>query len=193
MLIGVVALATWFMVAGGFSDEPPPLSIITFLPLLGALVILVAPADARSARWSRSCTTLVDFALSLVLWANFDGTSAGFQFVEQAAWLGHDITYHMGVDGISMLFIVLTAGLMPFCILASWKSIETRVRRIHDRLPGARDADDRRVLRARSRPVLRVLRGRADPDVPHHRRVGRQAARLCELQVLPLHAARLAC
>ncbi|HTW34888.1 MAG TPA: NADH-quinone oxidoreductase subunit M [Rhizomicrobium sp.] len=100
------------------------LSIITFLPLVGVLVILVAPATAKPVAL---LTTLADFALSLVLWANFDGHSAGFQFVEQATWLGHNITYHMGVDGISMLFIVLTAGLMPFCILASWKSIENRV------------------------------------------------------------------
>jgi NADH-quinone oxidoreductase subunit M len=100
------------------------LSIITFLPLIGVLVILIAPATARPVAL---LTTLVGFALSLVLWANFDGHSAGFQFVEQAAWLGHNITYHMGVDGISMLFVVLTAGLMPFCILASWKSIENRV------------------------------------------------------------------
>jgi NADH-quinone oxidoreductase subunit M len=100
------------------------LSIITFLPLVGALVILIAPSAARQIAL---VTTLADFALSMVLWANFDGHSAGFQFVEQAAWLGHNITYHMGVDGISMLFIVLTAGLMPFCILASWKSIENRV------------------------------------------------------------------
>ena len=61
------------------------------------------------------------------IWAKFDGSIAGFQFVEQADWLGHGITYHMGVDGISMLFVVLTGGLMPFCILASWESIETRV------------------------------------------------------------------
>jgi NADH-quinone oxidoreductase subunit M len=100
------------------------LSIITFLPLVGVLVILVAPSTAKPVAL---LTTLADFALSLVLWANFDGHSAGFQFVEQTAWLGHNITYHMGVDGISMLFIVLTTGLMPFCILASWKSIETRV------------------------------------------------------------------
>jgi len=100
------------------------LSIITFLPIIGVLVIMVAPATARPVAL---LVTLADFVLSLVLWANFDGHSAGFQFVEQAAWLGHNITYHMGVDGISMLFIVLTAGLMPFCILASWKSIENRV------------------------------------------------------------------
>lgn len=100
------------------------LSIITFLPLIGVLVILVAPGTAKPVAL---LVTLVDFVLSLVLWANFDGHSASFQFVEQAAWLGHNITYHMGIDGISMLFMVLTAGLMPFCILASWKSIENRV------------------------------------------------------------------
>jgi NADH-quinone oxidoreductase subunit M len=62
-----------------------------------------------------------------VIWANFDGSTANFQFVERAGWLGNGIEYHMGIDGISMLFIVLTAGLMPLCILASWKSIQERV------------------------------------------------------------------
>jgi NADH-quinone oxidoreductase subunit M len=107
------------------------LSIITFLPLVGALFILLTRGSdatlAMTARWVAMIVTLVDFALSLVLWVNFDGSTAAFQFVEHAAWLGHGISYHMGVDGISMLFIVLTGGLMPFCILASWKSIQVRV------------------------------------------------------------------
>ncbi len=102
----------------------PILSIVTFLPLLGAVLILVAPGNARALAF---ITTIADLAVSLFIWAHFDGSSADFQFVEHAAWLGHGITYHMGVDGISVLFIVLTAGLMPFCILASWKSIDTRV------------------------------------------------------------------
>ena len=109
----------------------PILSAVTFLPLVGAIVILAlrgsAESVARGARWIALITTLVDLALAILIWVKFDNTSAGFQFVEQAAWLGSGITYHMGVDGISMLFIVLTAGLMPFCILASWESIETRV------------------------------------------------------------------
>ena len=100
------------------------LSIITFLPMVGALVVLLAPGAAKPIAF---VTTLVVFALSMLLWANFDGHSAAFQFVEQSRWLGNNITYHMGVDGLSMLFVVLTAGLMPFCILASWKSIENRV------------------------------------------------------------------
>jgi NADH-quinone oxidoreductase subunit M len=109
----------------------PLLSIVTFLPLVGVLFILVArgseAAIATAARWVALLVTLANFIVSLVIWAKFDGTSAAFQFVEQTEWLGGGITYHMGVDGISMLFVVLTAGLMPFCILASWESIQTRV------------------------------------------------------------------
>jgi NADH-quinone oxidoreductase subunit M len=104
----------------------PILSLCTFVPLLGALAILLMPR-AENARWIALGTTVVVFALSLVMWANFDNANPGFQMVEKLEWLGGGISYHMGVDGISMLFVVLTAGLMPFCILASWESIETRV------------------------------------------------------------------
>jgi NADH-quinone oxidoreductase subunit M len=107
------------------------LSIVTFLPLLGAAAIMFAPGGeasvARTARWVALVTTLIEFAISIFIWIKFDGSIAAFQFVERADWLGPGIGYHMGVDGISMLFIVLTAGLMPICILASWESIETRV------------------------------------------------------------------
>ena len=107
------------------------LSIVTFLPLLGAAAIMFAPGGeasvARTARWVALATTLIEFAISIFIWVKFDGSIAAFQFVEKADWLGPGIGYHMGVDGISMLFIVLTAGLMPICILASWESIETRV------------------------------------------------------------------
>ncbi|HEY2068717.1 MAG TPA: NADH-quinone oxidoreductase subunit M [Rhizomicrobium sp.] len=102
------------------------LSIVTFVPMLGAALIL-AFRTANAARWIALGTTFVTLALAIWLWAHFDGSTAAFQFVERANWLGGNIDYHMGVDGISMLFVVLTAGLMPFCILASWKSIETRV------------------------------------------------------------------
>jgi NADH-quinone oxidoreductase subunit M len=105
------------------------LSIVTFLPLLGVAAILLArgPSQANAARWIALGTTLVDLAIAIWIWVHFDGSTAAFQFVERAAWLGGNIDYHMGVDGISVLFVVLTAGLMPFCILASWKSIQTRV------------------------------------------------------------------
>lgn len=104
----------------------PLLSLVTFVPLLGALAILLMPAPSY-ARWIALGTTLVTFALSLMVWAAFDPANAGFQLVEKHDWLGGGISYHMGVDGISMLFVVLTAGLMPFCIAASWESVETRV------------------------------------------------------------------
>jgi NADH-quinone oxidoreductase subunit M len=107
------------------------LSIITFLPTVGALFILAMRGGtktvARNARWIAMIVTLADLVLSVVLWMHFDGHSSAFQFVERADWMGGGISYHMGVDGISMLFIVLTGGLMPFCILASWESIEERV------------------------------------------------------------------
>src|SRR5689334_1423331 len=106
------------------------LSIVTFAPLIGAALIMLAGGSdvARTARWIALVTTLIEFAISLVIWFKFDGSIAAFQFVERANWLGPGIGYHMGVDGISMLFIVLTAGLMPICILASWESIQSRVK-----------------------------------------------------------------
>jgi NADH-quinone oxidoreductase subunit M len=109
----------------------PILSIVTFLPMVAALFILFSGGSdqtrANTARWVALIATLADLFVAIYIWTQFDGSTAKFQFTERAAWLGGNITYHMGVDGISVLFVVLTAILMPFCILASWKSIETRV------------------------------------------------------------------
>ena len=111
----------------------PILSLLTFLPLVGALLILVQRGEeatvAKTSRHVALWTSLVVFALSLVLWFKFDGTSAEFQFVEQYKWLpGINITYHAGVDGISYLFVLLSTLLTPICILASWESVDKRVR-----------------------------------------------------------------
>ena len=104
------------------------LSVITFLPLVGALLIAAQNAEAKqNARWIALWTTLVTFFVSLLIWWNFDTTTAGFQFVEEHAWLG-PLKYKLGVDGISMLFIILTTFLMPLCILASWVSVQIRVK-----------------------------------------------------------------
>ncbi len=109
----------------------PILSTITFFPLLGVALILLLRGESETTktavRYIALVATIVTFALTLYLWWQFDGHSAGFQFLENHAWLGHGITYKMGVDGISMLFMVLTAILMVVSILASW-NIETRVR-----------------------------------------------------------------
>ena len=114
----------------------PILSIVTFLPLLGVLCMSFlprTPSGERNARWIALYTTLFTFALSLLIWVNFDPTTAEFQFVEEFDWFGSAgdagaIRYRMGVDGISMLFVILTTFLMPLCILASWESITTRVK-----------------------------------------------------------------
>jgi len=112
--------------------EWPILSIVTFLPAIGALALLMIPGDeeivARNSRLVALWTTLITFIISLLLWSGFDLTTADFQFVEQRDWLGGNISYHMGIDGISLMFILLTTFLMPVCILASWESITTRVR-----------------------------------------------------------------
>ncbi|PJR87920.1 NADH-quinone oxidoreductase subunit M [Ochrobactrum sp. 695/2009] len=110
----------------------PILSTVTFLPLVGALLILLIKDDSEASRRNirnvALLTTIFVFALSLVVWAGFDNSNPGFQMVEQVDWMGGGISYHMGVDGISVLFVVLSAFLMPFCVLASWVSVEKRVK-----------------------------------------------------------------
>jgi NADH-quinone oxidoreductase subunit M len=104
------------------------LSLVTFLPCMAALIIAFQNAEAKNnARWIALWGTLVTFLVSLLIWWNFDPSNSGFQFVEERAWLG-PIKYKMGVDGISMLFVILTTFLMPLCILASWEAIEDRVK-----------------------------------------------------------------
>src|SRR5690242_14503610 len=110
----------------------PILSVVTFLPLLGAVIVWISRGDdeaaRRNSRWIALWTTLVTFGLSLILVWRFDPSQTDFQFVEKTSWLATGITYHMGVDGISLPFVILTTALMPFCIIASWKSVTMRVR-----------------------------------------------------------------
>ncbi len=109
----------------------PILSVVTFLPLAGALFIAFLNDDEagiRNARWVGLWTTLITFAISLILIWRFDPSTADFQFLEKRPWLGGAINYSMGVDGISLPFVILTTALMPISILASWEAIQTRVR-----------------------------------------------------------------
>ncbi|NQV20621.1 MAG: NADH-quinone oxidoreductase subunit M [Rhodospirillales bacterium] len=110
----------------------PLLSIITFLPVAGALFILLIRGDhetvKRNARAVALWTTVITFGVSLLLWTGFDRTTAEFQFVEASPWIGDAIGYRMGVDGISVLFVLLTTLLMPICILASWDSIDKQIK-----------------------------------------------------------------
>jgi NADH-quinone oxidoreductase subunit M len=109
----------------------PILSTIIFLPLIGSLFILLIRGEdeiaLRNMRGVALWTTVITFLLALMMWAEFDYSLAGFQFEERYDWVGGLMSYHLGVDGISMLFVVLTAFLMPIAIIASWK-IEIRVK-----------------------------------------------------------------
>jgi NADH-quinone oxidoreductase subunit M len=112
----------------------PLLSMLTFLPLVGALVILMIrgtdqEAVARNAKNMALYTSLFALVFALYMFISFDPSNPGFQFVEQSSWMKpYGIGYHMGVDGISMFFVLLSAVLTPVCILASWKSVKSRVK-----------------------------------------------------------------
>ncbi|WP_416065984.1 NADH-quinone oxidoreductase subunit M [Rhizobium sp. ZK1] len=110
----------------------PILSTVTFLPLVGVVLLLLMNGETENGRknvlWISLITTVFTFILSLFIWIGFDNANPGFQMIEQHSWLGTGIGYHVGVDGISMLFIILTTFLMPFCVLASWLSIEKRLK-----------------------------------------------------------------
>jgi NADH-quinone oxidoreductase subunit M len=111
----------------------PLLSIITFLPLVGvAFILMIRGETAVVARNSRNVALLASsatFVMSLFLWFGFASGTAEFQFIERNEWLpGTGISYHMGVDGISVLFVLLATFLTPICVLASWESIHTRVK-----------------------------------------------------------------
>ena len=124
--------------------QQPWLSMMTFAPLAGALFIIIAQIITkktddgtivegdlaqleRNAKYIALGATIGTFAISLFVYALYNPALGGFQLVEQAAWIGGGISYKMGVDGISVLFVLLTTFIMPICILASWDAIKNRV------------------------------------------------------------------
>ncbi|SNZ07913.1 NADH-quinone oxidoreductase subunit M [Cohaesibacter gelatinilyticus] len=113
-------------------SEWPLLSTVAFLPLVGAFLILLVKGDSEVSRRNINnvalWTTIVTFLISLLIWNQFDPTTAGFQMQEEAAWLSSSISYRMGVDGISMLFVILTTALMPAAIYAGRNSVTKRVK-----------------------------------------------------------------
>jgi NADH-quinone oxidoreductase subunit M len=113
----------------------PILSLVTFLPLVGVAFILMARGDeqvvARNARNIALWTSLIDFGLSILLWIEFDPNTAQFQFVERASWVtlgGFKFSYHMGIDGISLFFILLTTLLTLLSVISAWVVINFRVK-----------------------------------------------------------------
>lgn len=114
----------------------PILSIITFIPALAAVMLMIAAKISRTegkiqidknAPRVALVTTLAVLGLSILVVMGFDTTTADYQFVEEFAWMGGGIKYRMGVDGISVLFILLTAFLTPLCIISSAKSVKSRM------------------------------------------------------------------
>ncbi len=109
----------------------PVLTVLTFLPMAGAVLVLLLGND-RTARWIALLATLATLAVSAPLYQQFDKTSSELQFVESADWIpSFNITYSMGVDGISLPFIFLAALLSVLCIGASWAAVRTRVREFY--------------------------------------------------------------
>jgi NADH-quinone oxidoreductase subunit M len=113
----------------------PLLSLVTFLPLVGVAFIMLARGDeavvARNARNIALSTSIIVFLLSLLLWIGFDPNTSAFQFVERAQWIrigGFAINYHMGIDGISLFFVLLSTLLTVLCVAASWTSVHSQVK-----------------------------------------------------------------
>ena len=105
----------------------PLLSTLIFLPLAGVIPLLIVKNDSFSRYWTLAVTTAVA-VLSLLLITGFDTTTVKFQFAEHHTWVQSlNIQYVVGVDGISILLVILTTLIMPLCVLASWSYIKTRI------------------------------------------------------------------
>jgi NADH-quinone oxidoreductase subunit M len=105
------------------------LTFVTFVPLAGALLLMLLPRRDRDIRWFALVVSLLTFVLSLHLPVYFHRAQAGFQYEIDKPWISTpNIHYHMGVDGISLWLVVLTTFLTPLCVLISWKSVHDRVK-----------------------------------------------------------------
>jgi NADH-ubiquinone oxidoreductase chain 4 len=103
------------------------LSGLILCPLLGSIIPFVIPDPRiRLIRSIGLCTSLITFLYSLLFWIQFDNSTAKFQFVETIRWLPYsNINFYIGIDGISLFFVVLTTFLIPICILVGWSSIKS--------------------------------------------------------------------
>mgnify|MGYP001318575403 FL=1 len=108
----------------------PILSSVIFLPLLGSFFILLSRSqnNNQGAIYVSLFTSLANLVLSLFLWYVFDNVETEFQFVEEKNWISGFIKFKLGVDGISILFIVLTALITPICIISCINSVKTRIK-----------------------------------------------------------------
>ena len=109
-----------------------PLTLLTFFPLLGVLVLFFMPSDNKSAlRWTTLVTTLITFGISIWVLTMFTASNPNLQLVAKYDWItvaGWNIQYHLGVDGLSILLVLLTSFLTPISILSTWTAVEDRVK-----------------------------------------------------------------
>src|SRR5215207_6159211 len=109
------------------------LTAVTFFPLLGVLALLLIPGDRKNTlRWVALATSLVTFVLSLIMLGQFNASDPGLQLITRAPWIQigetWNIEYHLGVDGMSLLLVLLTTFLTPLAIASTWDSIHERVK-----------------------------------------------------------------
>ena len=109
-----------------------PLTLVTFFPLLGVLVLLFLPSENKNLlRWTALVASLVTFGISLWILGMFNAGNPHLQLVAKYDWItvaGWNIQYHLGVDGLSILLLLLTAFLSPISILSTWTAVEDRVK-----------------------------------------------------------------
>ena len=110
----------------------PIISLITFIPLAGAALLIFIPGEKKDLhRLLALLFSLITFVLSVILFLNFDPSQAEPQMIEKSAWLGYGINYHVGVDGLSLLLVMLTTFLFPIAVLSGWRYIDQRVKEYH--------------------------------------------------------------
>jgi NADH-quinone oxidoreductase subunit M len=107
----------------------PLLSFMIFLPLAGAILLIFLPKDRKDWLYGVAAgASLLSLAASFLLYARFNASTAELQFVERVSWLGGGIQYHIGVDGISLMLIMLTTILLPIAVFSSWTSVQDRIK-----------------------------------------------------------------
>jgi NADH-quinone oxidoreductase subunit M len=146
------------------------------LPILAGLAVLFTGSDrnANLARWLALTGAIAGFIVALPLYSSFDSAAPGMQFVEFAPWIeSYNINYHLGIDGISLLLILMNTFTTVLVVLAGWKVIDIRVGQymaallmLSGMMNGVFCAMDAALF-------LRVFRGNADSNVHSHRRMGR--------------------
>ena len=110
----------------------PILSSITFLPLIGAFFVFLTQNDKgetnKGAIYISIFTSIVNLFITLFLWYSFDNQTSNFQFIEEISWISGFIKFKFGIDGISILFILLTAFITPICIISCINSVKNRLK-----------------------------------------------------------------